>query len=327
MDSLRSATSTVGASECTHLLSATVRPQSCEARTELACSERARAAEGERGKNMRVCPSVSERVRPSVCERSKRMGSEEPAADVAVSAAARRFQDKLIARALYKSFDRWFYETGLGKPLWSHHGHVHRRRQAFGWWKTWRHRRNLLTWYFATRHFNRWKQRHAALRGERLDMLATRHVIKACYAKWNRFRGQVRAQRAARDLIRGEEQQSPSAKKSPSKRKKKKGKRAAVGDLPSIEEDGVATVVHNLADLKSIEPEEESSSSACVDGADSSVATALTCVVCFHGASEHAIVPCGHRCLCETCSTKFQHADALCPVCRGPVQFTLKIFG
>ena len=260
---------------------------------------------------------------------------------------------------LAKAFDVWWEETGYGWPLWTYHGHVHRRRQAFGMWSAWVERNTILcaarwkayakrrvcarvwaAWWqrslaittrkvilrgVVLRVFKRWKRRHAALRGERgTQMLATRHVVGACYAKWSKFRGQVKAERAARDLLRDEEQQE-SARKSPSKRKKKKAKRATVSDLPAIQEDGSAAIVHNLADLKTIEPEDDSAE--FFDTAGSSVATALTCVVCFHGASEHAIVPCGHKCLCAECASKFKGPNALCPVCRGPVQQTLKIFG
>ena len=188
----------------------------------------------------------------------------------------------------------------------------------------------LATLYSVEIHFNLWKQRIGAMRADRLEMLATRHAIGACYAKWNRFRKQVKAQRAARDLLRGEQQQQEAAKKSPSKRKKKKGKRPLVSELPSIEEDGVATTVLNLvdlADLKTIEPKEESSSSTCVDVASSSVASALACVICFHGASEFACVPCGHRCLCQRCSEQFKSANAQCPMCREPMLMVMKVYG
>lgn len=252
---------------------------------------------------------------------------------------------------LARSFDRWFLETGTGRPLWIAHGRTHRRRQAFGRWKAWAKRRHVFAaklvryrgfgpagrrevvhttrnrcftaLYFVERFFMWWKRCHSALRVERFEMLATRHMVGSFYAKWGRFRLQVRAQRAARDLLREEAQES--SKKSPSKRKKKKGKRVA--DIITIEAD-VETIVQNLADMKTIEHDIPPSAYVDVaDVADSSVATSLTCVVCFHGASDYAIVPCGHKCLCEQCSTKFKGAAALCPVCRGSVQMTMKIFG
>ena len=267
---------------------------------------------------------------------------------------------------LATALDVWWEEKVYSKPRWTHHGHVHRRRQAFRRWQTewWQKsmpiRRSTLLTYFAptaseaavrareeretgslfesynirhrilkgiaARFLKRWKRLRCPRLHQVLNMLATRHVVGACYAKWSKFRSHVKSQRAARDLLRDEEQEAQeSAKKAPSKRKKRKGKRAAVSDLHSIEEDCVATTVLNLADLTTIEPDDDSSE--FIDVASSSVATALTCVVCFHGASEFAIVPCGHRCLCENCSAKFKSGASNCPVCRGPVRETLKIFG
>mmetsp|Transcript_84678 Transcript_84678/g.137293 ORF Transcript_84678/g.137293 Transcript_84678/m.137293 type:complete len:389 (-) Transcript_84678:28-1194(-) len=47
------------------------------------------------------------------------------------------------------------------------------------------------------------------------------------------------------------------------------------------------------------------------------------CVVCLDNKAVFAIVPCGHRCVCEGCSA----ALSLCPMCRGPKEGLLRIFG
>ena len=53
-----------------------------------------------------------------------------------------------------------------------------------------------------------------------------------------------------------------------------------------------------------------------------SSARAEGCVICMERASDFAIVPCGHRCLCQICSRNLTK----CPVCRTYVQGVLKIF-
>jgi hypothetical protein len=49
------------------------------------------------------------------------------------------------------------------------------------------------------------------------------------------------------------------------------------------------------------------------------------CVICCDGASTHAMVPCGHHCVCQTCATK-GFAGGKCPMCRGEVQGVIHIF-
>jgi len=49
---------------------------------------------------------------------------------------------------------------------------------------------------------------------------------------------------------------------------------------------------------------------------------ALLCVFCTIEQSTFAIIPCGHKCLCERC-VDFVHS---CPICRGVKQNVLRIF-
>ena len=47
------------------------------------------------------------------------------------------------------------------------------------------------------------------------------------------------------------------------------------------------------------------------------------CVICLaDDGARHAIVPCGHRCVCRTCAAVL----AMCPICRTPAERTLEIF-
>jgi hypothetical protein len=49
----------------------------------------------------------------------------------------------------------------------------------------------------------------------------------------------------------------------------------------------------------------------------------MLCVVCWNEPKTHVLVPCGHRCVCERCSTM---TGALCPICRGRVDLAVKVF-
>ena len=63
-----------------------------------------------------------------------------------------------------------------------------------------------------------------------------------------------------------------------------------------------------------------------LQGAFSEVSTnsGSECVVCLGGEAVVAIMPCGHRCVCEGCAT-LQMLQ--CPMCRQPVEDTKRIFG
>jgi len=63
------------------------------------------------------------------------------------------------------------------------------------------------------------------------------------------------------------------------------------------------------------------------------------CVVCFERAATHALMPCGHRCLCETCSGRIMGGRAVstqhgqkrplqvaCPLCNRPARGSVRIF-
>ena len=47
-----------------------------------------------------------------------------------------------------------------------------------------------------------------------------------------------------------------------------------------------------------------------------------TCSICFEGLRDHAMVPCGHRCACRTCSVKL----TACPVCRKAVEKAIRVY-
>jgi hypothetical protein len=51
------------------------------------------------------------------------------------------------------------------------------------------------------------------------------------------------------------------------------------------------------------------------------------CVVCFDAPKDHIIVPCGHQCVCARCAEQLTKTRTpMCPVCRGPIRETMKVF-
>ena len=46
------------------------------------------------------------------------------------------------------------------------------------------------------------------------------------------------------------------------------------------------------------------------------------CAICLDGDAEYAVVPCGHRCLCASCSKTVSQ----CPVCRAAMTAVLRVF-
>jgi hypothetical protein len=47
------------------------------------------------------------------------------------------------------------------------------------------------------------------------------------------------------------------------------------------------------------------------------------CVICLSEPSTHATTPCGHLCMCQSCSGEL--TDSKCPVCRGDIASTIRI--
>ena len=62
-------------------------------------------------------------------------------------------------------------------------------------------------------------------------------------------------------------------------------------------------------------------------GTSHSDAEETQCVVCFDAPKDHAIVPCGHICVCARCAEQLTNTRTpTCPVCREPIQQTVKVF-
>lgn len=51
------------------------------------------------------------------------------------------------------------------------------------------------------------------------------------------------------------------------------------------------------------------------------------CVVCLSAAKTHAFLPCGHRCVCDSCGSEILSVpSATCPICRGAAASFIQIF-
>ena len=51
------------------------------------------------------------------------------------------------------------------------------------------------------------------------------------------------------------------------------------------------------------------------------------CVVCMDSPLTHAMVPCGHLCVCELCSAKLMEAERkACPMCNQVFDTALRVF-
>jgi hypothetical protein len=48
------------------------------------------------------------------------------------------------------------------------------------------------------------------------------------------------------------------------------------------------------------------------------------CVICLDAAKSHAIVPCGHQCVCEDCGKSLMGKP--CPVCREMCAMVMKVW-
>jgi hypothetical protein len=70
----------------------------------------------------------------------------------------------------------------------------------------------------------------------------------------------------------------------------------------------------------------QSDAEVAVPRAGIAAAEERTCVICDDNAAELAIVPCGHVCLCAECCDTLLVVGPSCPMCRGVIQSTLKVF-
>lgn len=122
------------------------------------------------------------------------------------------------------------------------------------------------------------------------------------------------------------------------KKKKKKKKASAVARTQdAITEDAPAknvTAVHDDRNRTVGMPERQEDDAIEDDDASKQVATATNaeevtepqdglCVICWEATKTHVVVPCGHLCLCENCTSAVTEE---CPMCRTSVLMTMKVY-
>jgi hypothetical protein len=66
----------------------------------------------------------------------------------------------------------------------------------------------------------------------------------------------------------------------------------------------------------------------CIQPAETEPPDARECVVCLEEHRTTAMVPCGHRCVCDACAASCFAAgqSRLCPMCRAPVVSTMRVY-
>lgn len=62
-----------------------------------------------------------------------------------------------------------------------------------------------------------------------------------------------------------------------------------------------------------------------VEDSPKEVVQVVECVVCMDEVPTHAFIPCGHRCVCEDCSSSFSPGSP-CPICQGKCQMIMRIY-
>lgn len=131
-----------------------------------------------------------------------------------------------------------------------------------------------------------------------------------------------RAEQNARELLEEVEEEAP-VRVSKNKRRKARRRAAERGSkeedcapAPNVEEDCVP-VPPNMEEIT----DALSANTVCTDKDDEDETT--LCVVCMDAPRTHLIAPCGHKCLCESCSTTF---GTTCPICRADAMLVCKVF-
>ena len=75
------------------------------------------------------------------------------------------------------------------------------------------------------------------------------------------------------------------------------------------------------SELNALKAESAASSSARTPDADEP-----KCVICLEAKRTHAMLPCGHLCLCSDCCAPYLQHSGNCPVCRAPGSAVYRIY-
>ena len=127
---------------------------------------------------------------------------------------------------------------------------------------------------------------------------------------------------------------SSSSSKSKKKKNKKKAPAAAIDPVESNEPPdeqvddvseptlafGGVSITEDCQDCEVDEAPAKAEAKADID-------EDKLCVVCWKLEKTHALVPCGHYCLCEICADAVMEVDRKCPICREQSLMKMKVYG
>jgi hypothetical protein len=104
---------------------------------------------------------------------------------------------------------------------------------------------------------------------------------------------------------------------------------AAAERLQAEEEVAALTLVIQSAATRLQEAQQRLGNSVTPPAAPTSQPDAeeTMCVVCFDAPKDHLVLPCKHLRVCEACVEQLTKTRTpMCPVCRGPIRETMKVF-
>ena len=126
----------------------------------------------------------------------------------------------------------------------------------------------------------------------------------------------ARAEQAERARVAAEEAAAAAAVKATAEA-------AAAVERLRLEEQAAAITLRMQSDAQQLQQVHAQMGSSVVPPD----AEETMCVVCFDAPKDHIIVPCGHQCVCARCAEQLTKTRTpMCPVCRGPIQQTMKVF-
>ena len=147
-------------------------------------------------------------------------------------------------------------------------------------------------------------------------------VFRTHFSHWRTFSKRIASERMMRSLILSETK--PIAPAASGKRSKKKNRnrrrnvreeQTCVPDVATVDEEEEATKVDEQEEATKVDEEEEATK---VDEEEEAM-----CVICLENLRSHAIVPCGHMCLCQDCASIVTES---CPMCREPMVLAMRIY-
>lgn len=141
-------------------------------------------------------------------------------------------------------------------------------------------------------------------------------VFRTHFSHWRRFSQTIASERMMRSLLLSETTPAASAPSGKRSKKKKNRNRCrnARDDRTGVPD--VATV-NREEEEEAIKVDQEEAATKVEEDEDA------MCVICLENLRSHAIVPCGHMCLCQDCAPVVTER---CPMCREPMVLAMRIY-